>query len=276
MAYNKEKLTKLEALQELAQQSEQKYATKESVSALSGRVDTLESAGGQPNVIETVKVNGVAQEVSEKAVDITVPTKVSELNNDSAFQTNSEVAQAIQTAIAKTGHASFKKVDAVPEAESAEDNVMYLVMNSKTKHYDIYAKVENEVVLLDDTTVDLTNYVEKEEGKGLSTNDYTTEDKEKLAGLNNYTHPSYTQQASDLYKVTVDATGHVSAVEAVTKEDITGLGIPAQDTTYAPATSEADGLMSKDDKAKLDGMEIATLEEVKEMLNGVFATEQQG
>lgn len=274
MAYNKEKLTKLEALQELAQQSEQKYATKESVSALSGRVDTLESAGGQPNVIETVKVNGVAQEVSEKAVDITVPTKVSELTNDSAFQTNSEVAQAIQTAIAKTGHASFKKVDAVPEAESAEDNVMYLVMNSKTKHYDIYAKVENEVVLLDDTTVDLTNYVEKEEGKGLSTNDYTTEDKEKLAGLNNYNHPSYTQQASGLYKVTVDATGHVSAVEAVTKEDITGLGIPAQDTTYAPATSEANGLMSKEDKAKLDGMEVATLEEVQEMLNEVFATEQ--
>ena len=274
MAYNKEKLTKLEALQELAQQSEQKYATKESVSALSGRVDTLESAGGQPNVIETVKVNGVAQEVSEKAVDITVPTKVSELNNDSAFQTNSEVAQAIQTAIAKTGHASFKKVDAVPEAETAKDNVMYLVMNSKTKHYDIYAKVENEVVLLDDTTVDLTNYVEKEDGKGLSTNDYTTEDKEKLAGLNNYTHPSYTQQSSGFYKVTVDATGHVSAVEAVTKEDITGLGIPAQDTTYSPATSEADGLMSKNDKTKLDGIEVASLEEVQEMLNEVFATEQ--
>lgn len=280
MAYNKEKLTKLEALQELAQQSEQKYATKESVSALSGRVDTLESAGGQPNVIETVKVNGVAQEVSEKAVNIAVPTKVSELANDSLFQTNSEVAQAIQTAIAKTGHASFKKVDAVPDAETAEDNVMYLVMNSKTKHYDIYAKVENEVVLLDDTTVDLTNYVEKEEGKGLSTNDYTTEEKEKLAGIaegaNNYTHPAYTEQASGFYKVTVDATGHVSAVTAVTKADITGLGIPAQDTTYKPAVANgADGLMTGADKAKLDGMEVATLAEVKEMLNEVFATEQQ-
>lgn len=274
MAYNKEKLTKLEALQELAKQAEQKYATKESVTELSDRVEGLETTGGQPNVIETVKVNGVAQEVSEKAVDITVPTKVSELTNDSAFQTNSEVAQAIQTAIAKTGHASFKKVDAVPDAETAEDNVMYLVMNSKTKHYDIYAKVENEVVLLDDTTVDLTNYVEKEDGKGLSTNDYTTEDKEKLAGLNNYTHPSYTQQSSGFYKVTVDATGHVSAVEAVTKEDITGLGIPAQDTTYSPATSEADGLMSKNDKTKLDGIEVASLEEVQEMLNEVFATEQ--
>ena len=271
MAYNKEKLTKLEALQELSKRIEQDYATKESVNSLSKRVDDLVTAGGEPNVIETVKVNGVAQEVSEKAVDIKVPTKVSELTNDSAFQTNTEVAQAIQTAISKTGHAVFKKVDAVPEAAAAEDNVLYLVMNSKTKHYDIYAKVENEVVLLDDTTVDLTNYVEKEDGKGLSTNDYTTEDKEKLAGLNNYTPPSYTQQASGLYKVTVDATGHVSAVEAVTKDDITGLGIPEQDTTYSPATSEADGLMSKDDKTKLDGIEVASLEEVQEMLNEVFA-----
>lgn len=280
MAYNKEKLTKLEALQELAKQAEQKYATKESVTELSDRVQGLETTGGQPNVIETVKVNGVAQEVSEKAVNIAVPTKVSELANDSLFQTNSEVAQAIQTAIAKTGHASFKKVDAVPDAETAEDNVMYLVMNSKTKHYDIYAKVENEVVLLDDTTVDLTNYVEKEEGKGLSTNDYTAEEKEKLAGIaegaNNYTHPAYTEQASGFYKVTVDATGHVSAVTAVTKADITGLGIPAQDTTYKPAVANgADGLMTGVDKAKLDGMEVATLEEVQEMLNEVFATEQQ-
>lgn len=274
MAYNKEKLTKLEALQELSQRIKEDYATKESVTALSGRVDELETAGGEQNVIEEVKVNGVAQEVSEKAVNITVPTKVSELNNDIQFQTNTEVAQAIQTAIAKTGHASFKKVDAVPDAETAVENVLYLVMNNKTKHYDIYAKVENEVVLLDDTTVDLTNYVEKEEGKGLSTNDYTTQDKEKLAGLNNYTHPSYTQQASGLYKVTVDATGHVSAVVAVTKGDITALGIPAQDTTYSPATSKANGLMSKEDKTKLDGMEIASNEEVLEMLNTVFATEQ--
>lgn len=280
MAYSKEKLTKLEALQELAKQAEQKYATKESVTELSDRVEGLGTTGGQPNVIETVKVNGVAQEVSEKAVDIKVPTKVSELNNDSLFQTNAEVAAAIKAAIAESGHAIFQKVDAVPEASAAQSNILYLVMNSKTKHYDIYAKVGEEVVLLDDTTVDLTNYVEKEEGKGLSTNDYTTEEKEKLAGIeegaNKYTHPAYTEQASGFYKITVDATGHVSAVTAVTKEDITGLGIPAQDTTYKPAVANgADGLMTGVDKAKLDDMEIATLEEVQEMLNEVFATEAQ-
>lgn len=48
MAYNKEKLTKLEALQELAQQSEQKYATKESVNTLSGRVDLWKARAASP------------------------------------------------------------------------------------------------------------------------------------------------------------------------------------------------------------------------------------
>jgi hypothetical protein len=55
-----------------------------------------------------------------------------------------------------------------------------------------------------------------------------------------YTHPSYTAKSSGLYKVAVDATGHVSGATAVTKADITGLGIPAQDTTYThPASHPA-------------------------------------
>ena len=71
-----------------------------------------------------------------------------------------------------------------------------------------------------------------------------------------YTHPGYTAQKSGLYKVTVDGKGHVSAVSAVTKADITALGIPGQDTntTYVAATSTANGLMSSSDKAKLDGI----------------------
>ena len=36
--------------------------------------------------------------------------------------------------------------------------ILYLYMNSKTQHYDIYAKVGESVVLLDDTTVDLSEY----------------------------------------------------------------------------------------------------------------------
>ena len=83
-------------------------------------------------------------------------------------------------------------------------------------------------------------------------------DKTKLDGIaenaNNYTHPSYTARASGLYKVTVDNTGHVSAATAVTKSDITALGIPESDTTYSAATTSAEGLMSAADKTKLDGV----------------------
>ena len=84
-------------------------------------------------------------------------------------------------------------------------------------------------------------FVAQESGKGLSTNDYTTAEKTKLSGIaegaNKYVHPSYTAQKSGLYKVTVDAAGHVSATTAVAKADITALDIPAQDTTYSNMTA---------------------------------------
>ena len=70
--------------------------------------------------------------------------------------------------IAKTGHAHFEKVEAVPDAGTAKENILYLVMNKKTQHYDIYAKVEGAVVLLDDTTVDLTGYATKEQLEAVS------------------------------------------------------------------------------------------------------------
>lgn len=73
------------------------------------------------------------------------------------------------------------------------------------------------------------NKVDKVSGKGLSTNDYTTTEKNKLSGIedgaNKYSHPIYNARVSGLYKITVDSTGHVSDVSEVTKDDITGLGI---------------------------------------------------
>ena len=40
------------------------------------------AAGAQVNVIESVKVNGTAQTISNKEIDIPVPTKLSQLTND--------------------------------------------------------------------------------------------------------------------------------------------------------------------------------------------------
>lgn len=71
---------------------------------------------------------------------------------------------------------------------------------------------------------------------------FSQTEKTKLSGIaegaNKYTHPSYTAKTKGLYKITVDETGHVSEVEEV--------GV---------ASTTADGLMSKTDKAKLDAID---------------------
>lgn len=70
--------------------------------------------------------------------------------------------------ISKAGHARFEVAEAIPDASAAQENIMYLVMNDKTQHYDIYAKVNDEIVLLDDTTVDLSGYATKEQLEAVS------------------------------------------------------------------------------------------------------------
>ena len=85
-----------------------------------------------------------------------------------------------------------------------------------------------------------------------------------------YTHPAVEAVGAGFKKVGKDNQGHVVLGDDVTKEDIVALGIPAQDTTYQPATSQANGLMSKEDKAKLDSIEVAADEEVNQMLDEVF------
>lgn len=55
------------------------------------------ATGAQVNVIESIKVNNTAQAVDNKAVNITVPTNLSELNNDSAYQTKTQLDSAVST-----------------------------------------------------------------------------------------------------------------------------------------------------------------------------------
>ena len=53
-------------------------------------------SNAQENVIETVKVNGTALTPSSKAVNVTVPTKVSDLTNDSGYTTNTGTITGIK------------------------------------------------------------------------------------------------------------------------------------------------------------------------------------
>lgn len=96
--------------------------------------------------------NEIAQEDLSEALKAVIDGKM----DSSDSMTAQEIQQAIATAISNSEHAKFEKADSVPTAETAEDNVMYLVMNSESGFYDIYALVSGEVVRLDDTSVDLS------------------------------------------------------------------------------------------------------------------------
>ena len=73
------------------------YKTK--LDGIATKLDEIVSQGGEPNKIEVIKVNGTQQEIepSDKSVDISVPTKVSQLQNDSGFQTSANVESILSS-----------------------------------------------------------------------------------------------------------------------------------------------------------------------------------
>ena len=140
---------------------------------------------------------------------------------------------------------------------STEKNLTNLVIN-KVESQDVYDYMKaNSLINADELYVVAGgDQIATETDDGLM----SSEDKIKLDNIeenaNNYIHPAYTPRSNGLYKVTIDSTGHVSATTAVTKADITALGIPGEDTntTYSEATTATSGLMSSSDKTKLDSI----------------------
>ena len=96
---------------------------------------------GDTNVIETVKVNGTALTPdANKAVDVTVPTKVSDLQNDSGFTTN-------------TGTITSVKMNGSTISSSGEADLGTVITSHQS----------------------LTNYVQKSNTAGLLKNDGTVD-----------------------------------------------------------------------------------------------------
>lgn len=84
----------------------------------------VDANGGK---IDVIKVNGVAQQISNKAVDLSIATAVSELANDSNFQTDSDVQDAIDAALSGITGIDFQVVQTLPA--SGVHGVIYLVPN---------------------------------------------------------------------------------------------------------------------------------------------------
>ena len=130
-------------------------STQDFTTALRDKLNTIE-AGAETNIIEVIKRNGTNLIVTDKEVDISVPTKFSELTNDKNFKTESE----IKTLINQLGKLKKEIVESLPAVGTADDNTMYLVASDNG--FAEWMVIEGVWEKLGDTShIDLTGYVKK-------------------------------------------------------------------------------------------------------------------
>ena len=142
-------------------------------------------ADAEKNVIIAVTFNGTAATIDPvtrtAAITATIPTKVSELANDSGFQTASDVSGAISTAlgnyynktetdgkiaaaVAAANHLKYQIVESLPEADQDPNTIYLLAKDGGEAGQDAYTEymwLNNKWEILGDTSVDLTNYYTK-------------------------------------------------------------------------------------------------------------------
>lgn len=112
-----------------------KFATQAEVDAIQDEIDDIVSEGGEPNKIDSISVNGtpVAPD-TKKNVELTVPTKVSQLANDgdgttgSTFPTTAQMETYVQT---NGGKINKIKVNGVEQTIDTSDKSVNLTVPTK-------------------------------------------------------------------------------------------------------------------------------------------------
>ena len=199
--------------------------------ALQAQVKTIDERGGEDNVLEKILVNGTQLFPDrEKAVRMTIPTKISDLDNDKKFQEN--VIEQVLLNGTKMPVDSQKRVSiTIPTGTNNLVNDAGYQTNA-----DVLAAIKANAYVHPSHTAygsGLYKIVVDNLGHVTSAAKAVKSDITSLGipGQDTvYTHPGYTGHGLGLYKLAVDGQGHVSSVAGITKSDITALGIPGQDT----------------------------------------------
>lgn len=135
-----------------------------------GKLDGIET-GAQVNTIEVVKRNGVALPVTDKAVDVAVPTATSSLINDSGYITNEvndlvnyydkdETDTLIATEAETRDAADLNLQGQIDAISSASDVVDVVGTYAELQAYDTSKLSDNDIikVLTDETHDDAISY----------------------------------------------------------------------------------------------------------------------
>lgn len=131
-------------------------------------------AKAQVNVIETISVNGTNQSVTNKGVNITVPTDNKNLTNGAGYQTKENVnsivegkgyqtASQVQATVNEAVANINKKKVVTSTKEMTDENTIYLMANAGSGNniYDEYIVIDGKPEKVGTTEVDLTNYLQK-------------------------------------------------------------------------------------------------------------------
>jgi len=176
------------------------------------KLDGVDS-GADVNVIEAVKVNGTALTVTNKAVDVTVPTKTSDLTNDSNFPvdasyvhtdnnyttTEKNKLSGIEAEANKTVVDSSLSTTSENPVQNKVVKAALDVLDSELIVSDIQPTATTNQLWVAETlgsASSVATYAELQalqaevntkvtaiSGKGLSSSDYTSEEKAKLLGI---------------------------------------------------------------------------------------------
>lgn len=166
------------------------------ITKVKNRVSSLEGVGAQANVIESVKVNGSALPISDKSVNVDLSAYAQTTELDSRINLKSESGDNKSVSIFGGAVRLFIGTDVNKEYINIGNNVF--IGEGVSIGADVH--IENDVAIYktSDSHIqigtgaigkkianveDLNSYVQKESGKGLSSNDYTSAEKTKLAGI---------------------------------------------------------------------------------------------
>lgn len=176
----------------------------------------------------TQSAAGVMTATDKQNLDVNIPNRITNLDNRVTTEVN-----RIEELIESSSNDIINDLNVEIQARKDGDNQLQTNINNlqSTVNTELAKKVGKVTVAGSGNAVTTASI----SGDTLTLT--------KGATYNNYVHPagSAPSKASGFYKFSTDSTSHVASVTAVTKADITALGIPAQNTntTYTFANGSA-------------------------------------
>lgn len=165
----------------------------------------------------TQSAAGVMTATDKQNLDINIPNRITNLDNRVTTEVN-----RIEELIENSSNDIINDLNVEIQARKDGDNQLQTNINNlqSTMNTELAKKVGKVTVAGSGNAVTTASI----SGDTLTLT--------KGATYNNYVHPagSAPSKASGFYKFSTDSTSHVASVTAVTKADITALGIPAQNT----------------------------------------------